>query len=157
MISIFWIFQLSSQHPYAETFVGKPLVYTISIWNKTEVARTIKTILKKQVRKLKFSHKNQYYFSLTNLWIRHTYRLLFFYFIGQTICSFRIFLRRNFGKIERFHRKSSKNNSIYCASRLFLSPYLINKTNKNDIFSSALVHTMQCTSGFGLQLDFMVF
>lgn len=51
-IMTFFILQLRSQHPYAETFVGHPLVYTINIWNKTEVTKTIKTILGKQVRGL---------------------------------------------------------------------------------------------------------
>lgn len=50
-ISISFIFQLSSQHPYAEKFVGESLVYTINIWNKTEVTTTMKTILNKTVRK----------------------------------------------------------------------------------------------------------
>lgn len=47
----FFIFQLSSQHPYAETFIGEPLVYTVNIWNKTDVKISIKNILSKQVRK----------------------------------------------------------------------------------------------------------
>ena len=48
--SFSFIFQLSSQHPYLETFVGKPLVYTVNIWNRTEVTRTLKKALKKQVK-----------------------------------------------------------------------------------------------------------
>lgn len=50
--SFFRFFQLSSQHPYLEAFVGKPLVYTVDIWNKTEVIRTLKDVLKTQVRVL---------------------------------------------------------------------------------------------------------
>ena len=49
----FFIFQLSSQHPYAETFIGEPFVYTVNIWNKTEMKITIKNILSKPVRKKK--------------------------------------------------------------------------------------------------------
>ena len=48
--SFSFIFQLSSQHPYLETFVGKPLVYTVNIWNRTEVTRTLKKVLKEQVK-----------------------------------------------------------------------------------------------------------
>lgn len=53
---ISFIFQLSSQHPYAEKFVGEPLVYTIDIWNKREVIATIETILNKTVRN---SHRSK--------------------------------------------------------------------------------------------------
>ena len=52
MLMTFFVFQLSSQHPYAETFIGEPLVYTVDIWNKTEVKISIKNILSKQVRLL---------------------------------------------------------------------------------------------------------
>lgn len=41
---------LSSQHPYAETFIGEPYVYTVNIWNKTEVKISIKNILSKPVK-----------------------------------------------------------------------------------------------------------
>lgn len=40
---------LSSQHPYLEKFVGKPFVYTVDIWNKTEATQTLQEILTKKV------------------------------------------------------------------------------------------------------------
>ena len=114
-IMTFFILQLRSQHPYAETFVGHPLVYTINIWNKTEVTKTIKTILGKQVRGL----SAKYWISiLFNTRLLDTF---FFYSSGETICSFRIFLRRNAGKIKCLYRKSGKKNSIYNLTRICLS------------------------------------
>ena len=41
--------QLTSQHPYAETFIGKPHVYTIDISNLELVESTIKEIISLEV------------------------------------------------------------------------------------------------------------
>lgn len=40
------LFQVTSQHPYAEVFIGKPHVYTIDINNLTEVHEAVQAILK---------------------------------------------------------------------------------------------------------------
>ena len=39
--------QVTSQHPYAEQFIGEPHVYTIDIKNLTLVRETIEQILRK--------------------------------------------------------------------------------------------------------------
>lgn len=46
---IFFPFQLTSQHPYMETFVGKPHVYTIDINDLELVESTLKEILSLEV------------------------------------------------------------------------------------------------------------
>ena len=38
--------QLTSQHPYAEQFIGEPYVYTIDIRNLDDVKETVNKILK---------------------------------------------------------------------------------------------------------------
>lgn len=160
--SFSFIFQLSSQHPYLETFVGKPLVYTVNIWNRTEVTRTLKKALKKQVKiTLIFYHcymgtapyggKGQNPFNAVTLKHHHfilTVRKLMhslpyakppqssqhlitarflgpfwspdhrvsivstfycitlaesFHFLGNTVCSIRIHLRRNVREIKCLH------------------------------------------------------
>lgn len=40
------LFQVTSQHPYAEVFIGKPHVYTIDINNLTEVHEAVQAILR---------------------------------------------------------------------------------------------------------------
>ena len=42
--------QLTSQHPYMETFIGKPHVYTIDVNNLDLVEATIKEIISLEVR-----------------------------------------------------------------------------------------------------------
>lgn len=42
--------QLFSQHPYAESFIGKPHVWTIDYNNSEEFEAAIKAIMKTQVR-----------------------------------------------------------------------------------------------------------
>ena len=42
-------FQLASQHPYAEKFIGKPYVYTVDINNNEEVEEAVKEILQMEV------------------------------------------------------------------------------------------------------------
>lgn len=42
---------MSSQHPYAEDFIGKPHVWTVDYNNSEEFEAAIKTILRTQVRR----------------------------------------------------------------------------------------------------------
>jgi len=44
------VFQVSSQHPYAEDFIGKPHVWTVDYNNSEEFEAAIKTIMRTQVR-----------------------------------------------------------------------------------------------------------
>lgn len=41
--------QISSQHPYAEEFIGKPHVWTVDMTNGTEVQDTLRAILRTEV------------------------------------------------------------------------------------------------------------
>ncbi|KAJ7984537.1 hypothetical protein DPEC_G00355830 [Dallia pectoralis] len=41
---------VSSQHPYAEVFIGKPFVWTVDLTNKTEVQETVRAILRTEVK-----------------------------------------------------------------------------------------------------------
>lgn len=41
--------QISSQHPYAETFIGKPHVWTVDLTNKTDVRKAVRAILHTEV------------------------------------------------------------------------------------------------------------
>ncbi|NWW80687.1 MGT5B acetylglucosaminyltransferase, partial [Climacteris rufus] len=43
------VFQVSSQHPYAEDFIGKPHVWTVDYNNSEEFEAAIKTIMRTQV------------------------------------------------------------------------------------------------------------
>ena len=47
--SVFLFFKLTSQHPYAEVFVGEPHVVTLDIKNLSLVEETIKRILNTEV------------------------------------------------------------------------------------------------------------
>uniref|UniRef100_A0A3Q3VLZ2 alpha-1,6-mannosyl-glycoprotein 6-beta-N-acetylglucosaminyltransferase n=1 Tax=Mola mola TaxID=94237 RepID=A0A3Q3VLZ2_MOLML len=38
--------QISSQHPYAETFIGRPHVWTVDVTNKTDVREAVRAILR---------------------------------------------------------------------------------------------------------------
>ena len=38
--------QLTSQHPYAEEFIGEPHVFTVDIHNEEELRRTLEAALK---------------------------------------------------------------------------------------------------------------
>lgn len=42
--------QISSQHPYAEKFIGKPHVWTVDVTNKTDVREAVRAILRTEVR-----------------------------------------------------------------------------------------------------------
>uniref|UniRef100_A0A3Q1IY38 alpha-1,6-mannosyl-glycoprotein 6-beta-N-acetylglucosaminyltransferase n=1 Tax=Anabas testudineus TaxID=64144 RepID=A0A3Q1IY38_ANATE len=42
--------QISSQHPYAEQFIGKPHVWTVDMNNRTDVQGAVKAILRTQVK-----------------------------------------------------------------------------------------------------------
>ena len=44
-----FLLQVTSQHPYAEMFIGKPHVYTINIKNLTEVHAAVQEILQEDV------------------------------------------------------------------------------------------------------------
>lgn len=43
-------FQLTSQHPYAEVYIGKPHVWTVDINDLSEVENAVKSILNQKVR-----------------------------------------------------------------------------------------------------------
>lgn len=136
VIMAFFIFQLSSQHPYAEIFIGEPFVYTANIWNKTEVKISIKNILSKQVRKERLSLEVIIGLStlFPLLYLLNTSLLQLTVFIqGQTICSFRVFLWRNVGKIKRLHRKSGENK-LCCpySSHPYLS--IVSEWKTGEIF-----------------------
>ncbi|KAI3365660.1 hypothetical protein L3Q82_010734 [Scortum barcoo] len=42
--------QISSQHPYAEKFIGKPHVWTVDVNNKTDVREAVRAILRTEVK-----------------------------------------------------------------------------------------------------------
>ncbi|KAM9425869.1 alpha-1,6-mannosylglycoprotein 6-beta-N-acetylglucosaminyltransferase B-like [Pholidichthys leucotaenia] len=41
---------ISSQHPYAEEFIGKPYVWTVDVTNRTEVWKAVKAILRSEMK-----------------------------------------------------------------------------------------------------------
>lgn len=45
----FFFFQLTSQHPYAEVFIGRPHVWTVDLDNQEEVEDAVKAILSQKV------------------------------------------------------------------------------------------------------------
>lgn len=45
-----FFFQLTSQHPYAEVYIGKPHVWTVDINDLSEVEKAVKSILNQKVR-----------------------------------------------------------------------------------------------------------
>ncbi|XP_037546794.1 alpha-1,6-mannosylglycoprotein 6-beta-N-acetylglucosaminyltransferase B-like [Nematolebias whitei] len=42
--------QITSQHPYAEQFIGKPYVWTVNVTNKTDVQQALRSILSTEVK-----------------------------------------------------------------------------------------------------------
>ncbi|XP_034049796.1 alpha-1,6-mannosylglycoprotein 6-beta-N-acetylglucosaminyltransferase B-like [Thalassophryne amazonica] len=42
--------KISSQHPYAEEFIGKPYVWTVDMTNRTDIRETVRTILHTKVK-----------------------------------------------------------------------------------------------------------
>lgn len=42
--------QLTSQHPYAEVYIGQPHVWTVDIENSAEVEKAIRSILSQKVK-----------------------------------------------------------------------------------------------------------
>ncbi|XP_047464381.1 alpha-1,6-mannosylglycoprotein 6-beta-N-acetylglucosaminyltransferase B-like [Mugil cephalus] len=42
--------QISSQHPYAEEFIGKPYVWTVDVTNRTDIREAVKAILSTEVK-----------------------------------------------------------------------------------------------------------
>lgn len=44
-----FLFQLTSQHPYAEVFIGRPHVWTVDLSNQEEVEDAVKAILSQKV------------------------------------------------------------------------------------------------------------
>ncbi|XP_026034518.1 alpha-1,6-mannosylglycoprotein 6-beta-N-acetylglucosaminyltransferase B-like isoform X3 [Astatotilapia calliptera] len=42
--------QISSQHPYAEEFIGKPYVWTVDVTNKSDIREAVKAILRSEVK-----------------------------------------------------------------------------------------------------------
>lgn len=46
---LFFLFQLTSQHPYAEVFIGRPHVWTVDLGNQEEVEDAVKAILSQKV------------------------------------------------------------------------------------------------------------
>lgn len=49
-------FQLTSQHPYAEVYIGKPHVWTVDINDLSEVEKAVKSILNQKVRNVSSTH-----------------------------------------------------------------------------------------------------
>lgn len=49
MVVLFSHLQLTSQHPYAEVYIGQPHVWTVDIDNSAEVERAIRSILSQKV------------------------------------------------------------------------------------------------------------
>ena len=43
------VLQLTSQHPYAEVFIGRPHVWTVDLNNREEVEDAVKAILNQKV------------------------------------------------------------------------------------------------------------
>lgn len=41
----FSVWQLTSQHPYAEVFIGEPYVYTVHVNNEEEILKVLDKIL----------------------------------------------------------------------------------------------------------------
>ena len=53
--------QISSQHPYAETFIGRPHVWTVDVSNKTDVREAVRAILRTEVvNKQNFTYTTYY-------------------------------------------------------------------------------------------------
>lgn len=46
---VLFLFQLTSQHPYAEVFIGRPHVWTVDLSNQEEVEDAVKAILSQKV------------------------------------------------------------------------------------------------------------
>ena len=42
---MFSVWQLTSQHPYAEVFIGEPYVYTVHVNNEEEILKVLDKIL----------------------------------------------------------------------------------------------------------------
>lgn len=61
-------FQLTSQHPYAEVYIGKPHVWTVDINNLSEVEKAVKSILNQKVRNV-FSILNQHLRIYHGTWV----------------------------------------------------------------------------------------
>lgn len=49
ILFLFFFFQLTSQHPYAEVFIGRPHVWTVDLDNQEEVEDAVKAILSQKV------------------------------------------------------------------------------------------------------------
>lgn len=47
---LFFCLQLTSQHPYAEVYIGQPHVWTVDIENPAEVEKAIRSILSQKVK-----------------------------------------------------------------------------------------------------------
>ena len=108
--------QLTSQHPYMETFIGKPHVYTIDVNNLDLVEATIKEIISLEVRQFSAEQTFELHsFTETKLllssrtktccWLS-LYALPFMLFVclfvclffqGKTISSLRMDSRRDAG------------------------------------------------------------
>lgn len=54
--------QLTSQHPYAEVYIGQPHVWTVDIENSAEVEKAIHSILS---QKVKLKHTDVLYLKLS--------------------------------------------------------------------------------------------
>ena len=50
VVTFFYVLQLTSQHPYAEMFIGKPHVYTIDISDADQVRASLKEMMASTVR-----------------------------------------------------------------------------------------------------------
>lgn len=62
--------QISSQHPYAEEFIGKPYVWTVDVTNKSDIREAVKAILRSEVVLTKYTKSQLNCMLSTNL---HTY------------------------------------------------------------------------------------
>lgn len=58
MAGLFSWLQLTSQHPYAEVYIGKPHVWTVDIENSAEVEKAIRSILSQKVKHTRWIIEN---------------------------------------------------------------------------------------------------
>lgn len=62
--------QISSQHPYAEEFIGKRYVWTVDVTNKSDIREAVKAILRSEVVSTKYTKSQLNCMLSTNM---HTY------------------------------------------------------------------------------------
>lgn len=122
--------QLTSQHPYAEVYIGQPHVWTVDIENSAEVERAIRSILSQKVNTERFSSVYFYQVQSVRKVLKMVSNAAILVLTSYLISSFIHTIHKMF--LLHFKRTHNNNAKQGCNSQLSIIVLPIIKTKKGS-------------------------